>query len=308
MSQKPFSSLVFCTLASLVMGLAPASGAAVPLTSATVTRIENKASIGTVKNGQIVGERGAVVSDVIGSSSIFQTSSNGRAELEFANKSLIRLGPNSVFSFDSSSRTVSLEKGNMLFYLPPGQGGVKIKTASATAALTGTVVAVTQTGIAVLEGSFTLTYTVNGVTTKLTLTAGTAQNAATYNPATGAYVPSYMDPLNPTEVTADLANTATNLVSFAALPDNAEIQIAASTPTLADAVAAADLDLNQNKPGTNKTNLDAILDTVQPLSGFYSNTGTGSAGAGVTVTRVVDGKIAIFSEVNNLLTFVGFQQ
>jgi hypothetical protein len=57
-----------------------------------------------------------------------------------------------VFSFAAESRTLSLEKGAMLFYVPPGTGGGNIKTPSLTAAITGTVAKVSRDLIAVLSG------------------------------------------------------------------------------------------------------------------------------------------------------------
>jgi hypothetical protein len=63
------------------------------------------------------------------------------------------VGQDTVFSFDADSRTLSLEKGTMLFYVPPGSGGGTIKTPSLTAAITGTVAKVSKNLIAVLSGS-----------------------------------------------------------------------------------------------------------------------------------------------------------
>jgi hypothetical protein len=65
---------------------------------------------------------------------------------------MVRVGQDSVFSFDASSRTLSLEKGSMLFYVPPGSGGGQIKTPSLTAAITGTVAKVSKNLIAVMSG------------------------------------------------------------------------------------------------------------------------------------------------------------
>jgi len=66
----------------------------------------------------------------------------------------VRVGQNSIFSFDAESRTLSLEKGTMLFYIPPGNGG-QIKTPSITAAVTGTIAKVTPYMIAVISGQVT---------------------------------------------------------------------------------------------------------------------------------------------------------
>jgi hypothetical protein len=123
--------------------------AGVPFTSATVTRLENHVSLGNHAGGK---ERPAVLHDVVQADTYLFTQDQSRAELEFADHSIVRVGQNTVFSFDAASRTLSLEKGAMLFYVPPGSGGGHIKTPSLTAAITGTVGKVSENLIAILSG------------------------------------------------------------------------------------------------------------------------------------------------------------
>jgi hypothetical protein len=127
----------------------PWSYGALPFTSATVTRVENHVSIGDHTGGN---ERPAALHDVVQAETYLFTQDKSRAELEFPDHSIVRVGQNTVFSFDASSRTLSLEKGAMLFYVPPGSGGGNIKTPSLTAAITGTVGKVSENLIAVLSG------------------------------------------------------------------------------------------------------------------------------------------------------------
>ncbi len=120
-----------------------------PFTSATVTRLENQVTLGTHNGGK---ERPAALHDVVQAETYLFTQDKSRAELEFPDHSIVRVGQNTVFSFDAASRTLSLEKGAMLFYVPPGSGGGNIKTPSLTAAITGTVGKVSRDLIAVLSG------------------------------------------------------------------------------------------------------------------------------------------------------------
>jgi hypothetical protein len=131
-----------------LMGV-PAWGV-LPFTSAIVTRVENHVSIGSHAGGP---ERPAALHDVVEAETYIYTQDESRAELEFPDHSIVRVGQNTVFSFDADSRTLSLEKGAMLFYVPPGSGGGTIKTPSLTAAITGTVGKVSDHMIAVLSGS-----------------------------------------------------------------------------------------------------------------------------------------------------------
>lgn len=121
-----------------------------PFSSATVTRVENNVEIGSHAGG---AERPAALHDVIEAQTYLITQNESRAELEFPDHTVVRVGQDSVFSFDAQSRTLSLEKGAMLFYLPPGSGGGQIKTPSLTAAITGTVAKVSKNLIAVMSGS-----------------------------------------------------------------------------------------------------------------------------------------------------------
>jgi len=132
----------------LALAAAGAHGG-LPFSSATVTRIENHVTLGNHAGGN---ERPALLHDVIQAQTYIFTKDESRAELEFPDHSIVRVGQNTVFSFDAASRTLSLEKGAMLFYVPPGSGEGNIKTPSLTAAITGTVAKVSRDLIAVLSG------------------------------------------------------------------------------------------------------------------------------------------------------------
>ena len=218
-----------CWIAFLCAGLAAAAGAA-PFDTATVTRVENKATVTEIRGAQATGTHPATVSEVIRANHFLQTASDARAELEFLDKSLLRVGPNTVFSFDARTRTLSLEKGDMLFYLPPGRGGVKIKTAALTAALTGTVVLVSKAGIVALDGTVTLTYLENGEEKKTVIQAGTDHNAAKWeNGKLVTYKSTGTDSL--------WSTARKKLLTWAALPADAEKKIAQHSPWLKQAAA-----------------------------------------------------------------------
>jgi hypothetical protein len=129
--------------------------AATPYRQATVTRTQNKVNYGEVK-GDRSELRPAAVDDVIRSSNFLQTETDSRAELKYEDGSLVRVGQNTVFSFEAITRTLSLGKGSMIFYVPKGSGGANVKTSSLTAAITGTIGKVAGNYMAILEGSITL--------------------------------------------------------------------------------------------------------------------------------------------------------
>ena len=127
--------------------------AAVPYNQATVTRLQNKVTYG---EGPAAARRPARSGDVIRSDNYLLTETDSRAELKYEDGSIVRIGQNTVFTFEADTRTLTLEKGSLIFHIPRGSGGGTIRTASITAAITGTTGKVSETIIAILEGEVTL--------------------------------------------------------------------------------------------------------------------------------------------------------
>ena len=159
------TSAIRCLGIALAIAGVTAASFAAPFDSATVTRVENKVGVGEIVSGRASALRPAAVSETVKANHFVQTGGQSRAELQFKDTSLVRVGQNTVFSFEAKSRTLSLEKGDMLFYVAPGQGGGTIKTPAISAAITGTLCKVAPDMIAVLRGSITIT--VNGKKIKI---------------------------------------------------------------------------------------------------------------------------------------------
>ena len=81
--------------------------------------------------------RPASVNDAIGSGTAVRTGVDSRTELTFPDQSLARLGANSFFSFSEGGKELDLNGGAILMAVPKSSGEVKIRTAAATAAVTG---------------------------------------------------------------------------------------------------------------------------------------------------------------------------
>jgi hypothetical protein len=149
-----------CTGLSLAFtwGLAAAftvqiADAAEPYTRATVARLQNDVKFGaTVQRAT----RPARVADVIQADSYLLTETDSRAELRYDDGSIVRVGQNTVFTFEADTRTLSLERGSLVFSIPKGSGGGKIRTASITAAITGTIGKLSDNIIAILDGEVRL--------------------------------------------------------------------------------------------------------------------------------------------------------
>lgn len=259
---------------------------AVPFDSATVTRVENKVTVAEIQGNQATGRRPAEVQDVIRAHNILQTTSNARAEVQFKDKSLVRVGPSSVFSFDAKSRTLSLDKGEMLFYLVPGSGKATIKTAAVTAAITGTVVLVKDDELFVYEGTMTIT---DASGRKLTLTAGEGTNGVKLD-KNGNFVGDGLG------YHQDPKGLDSSLYKWAVLPNNAERKIAAANPGfLRSEIAGPD---SGDGGGGGGGGGFGVGGGVSPSFG-----GGGGAGAtDKTTTGVLaDGKIGLFDSLGRFL-------
>jgi hypothetical protein len=121
------------TLAAILLG---ASSQADPLKSAKITQAVNEVQL--FPEGS--SARTASIGDTVSGSTSVQTGRRSRAELTFSDNTVTRLGQNSVFSFRSGGRDVELSQGSILLQVPKSNGGATIRTATVTAAITGTTV------------------------------------------------------------------------------------------------------------------------------------------------------------------------
>jgi ferric-dicitrate binding protein FerR (iron transport regulator) len=80
----------------------------------------------------------AVPGDVITKDLALKTGGDSRAELEFPDLTITRVGANALFRFLAGTRQIILDGGTMLFHAPKGAGGGKVEAGAITAAVTGT--------------------------------------------------------------------------------------------------------------------------------------------------------------------------
>ena len=110
--------------------------AADTLRTANVTTAINEVQVypgSSAAHAAAIGEKVATPSSV-------QTGRQSRTELTFNDSTITRLGQNSVFSFREGGRNVELKQGSVLLQVPKNAGGATIRTATVTAAITGTTV------------------------------------------------------------------------------------------------------------------------------------------------------------------------
>ena len=100
--------LLACLLSVSLM----ASASAVPLRQASVTEAVNSVSYQSNANA---AQEPATTGTTIQPDNIVRTGIKSRAELQFNDHTVTRMGANSVFTFDAQAQKMSLEQGSMLF-------------------------------------------------------------------------------------------------------------------------------------------------------------------------------------------------
>src|SRR6478752_1864635 len=109
---------------------------AAAFTEAHVTRLENDVKL--LKEG--APPRTAAVGDAVSAVTSVATGPASRAELQFPDKSLTRVGANSRLTIRGEERTLDLDQGVVFLQVPKKMGGAKIRTGAVTAAVTGTTI------------------------------------------------------------------------------------------------------------------------------------------------------------------------
>lgn len=134
--------------------LSGASEAKVPFKTAKFSQVVNQVEI--VREGGNT-RKAAALNDLLNAPEGVRTGPKSRAELIFPDETVTRVGANTVMTFSSQEREVNLQQGTVIFHSPQGKGGGVIKTAAATAAVTGTTITCMTTSnggfkLMVLEG------------------------------------------------------------------------------------------------------------------------------------------------------------
>ena len=134
------------------LSVAPAYSAAIQ--NLTFTDVVKDVTVINVATKQ---ETPAKAGDVLVPPNVLKTGPDSRAELIAEDKTVTRVGANTIFSVEADSRDVNIAQGSVLFNSPKGKGGGRIKSAGATASVLGTtlIVGANQDGgfkVMLLEG------------------------------------------------------------------------------------------------------------------------------------------------------------
>jgi FecR protein len=128
----------------LILVLILFAGQLAPLTAETFERAEVVKAINLVS--LLPQATRAVPGDVVTGNTGVKTGNDSRAELQFPDLTITRVGANSLFRFITGTREMILDGGTMLFSAPAGTGGGKVQAGAITAAVTGTDFMISNVG------------------------------------------------------------------------------------------------------------------------------------------------------------------
>ena len=118
----------------ILCAILQAGAQAEPFKQAEVTKTVNMVSL----LPEMQSPRSASIGDVISGKTALTTAEASRAELQFPDLTITRVGSNALFRFLAGGRDMILDGGTMLFYSPKGAGGGEVEVGAITAAVTGT--------------------------------------------------------------------------------------------------------------------------------------------------------------------------
>src|SRR6476659_3208730 len=132
---SPRAAILIVSFLSVILGFAVSVPAA-QLKEAQVTQVVKDVKL--LPTG--AAARPATVNDEVRDGIAVRTGVESRSELKFTDRTLARLGANTLLSFSEGTRNLNLQDGAMLLRVPKGAGGARINSSAVTAAITGTTV------------------------------------------------------------------------------------------------------------------------------------------------------------------------
>ena len=152
----------------LGMGILGAVQAAQELKSGQFSFVKNQVehSAGSTKSL-------AKTKDSLEEKSVVDTGAASLTELEFTDTSVLRLGSNTQFSFQSKERLIKLDRGALAMHVPPGNGGVTVDGGGGvTGAVSGTTIMASKDS----QGNFAFVVLETKGTAKVVSGTGQAAN------------------------------------------------------------------------------------------------------------------------------------
>ena len=178
--KNPFAANLALALAAFVIGVTGATAA--DLSQAVV---KQKIHIVTLAPTLTATPQAAAEGTVVHDQNVVRTGTESRAELEFTDTTLARLGANSLFSFDAQARSLNCERGALLFSKPAKSGRIEVRSGAVTAGITGSTGFISSSSSAPHRKGKNTPAGPGGTTTVLGMLEGKLKGNASWNDASG---------------------------------------------------------------------------------------------------------------------------
>src|SRR5215831_5746933 len=260
MNIQPRSILVVAPAVLALAGwLLPNDVIALDFSQARVTQVVQDVKV--VPTG--AAARAATVNETVQQGAAVQTGTQSRSELTFQDKTITRLGENTIFTVGQGGRTVELGSGQFLLYVPKKAGGAKVKMGSVTAAITGTTVLghVYQSGVVeftVLEGSACIH--LDRYNQAIYVTAG---QRVTYDPALQK-LENPVDVNIQEQLSSPLITDFHQLPSYGLIQDEIAIQRGQANDALARALSAQGVTIGSASPEQFLAAFSSVIASSDP--------------------------------------------
>jgi hypothetical protein len=142
MNNQSMIRLAFLASVSVLSGISTAwSAEKKPLEAGAFSAVKN-----SVLQTDGAEKKPAQKDDKITEGNKVDTGAGSCTEMTFTDSSVLRMGQNSHFSFDSKERIIKLDQGTLLMHVPPGNGGVSIEGGGVVGAVSGSTVMASNDG------------------------------------------------------------------------------------------------------------------------------------------------------------------
>ena len=201
--------------------------------------------------------------EAVDEKSMVDTGAASFTQLDFSDASVLRLGANTQFSFQSKERIIKLEGGSMIMNVPPGNGGITVDGGGVTGAVSGTTVMASKDA----QGNFSFMVLEGSGTGKVTARDGTITEI---RPGQMATVAAAGGAANVVTVNLDAMRDTSPLFSEfeSGMPGNEKIQAVAD---LQAEDIQTDLGSLQGPAGVGLTGTSPALLALSTLTGLSVN-------------------------------------
>ena len=157
------------TLAAALFIALTRIGSAADLSQAVVRQ---KVNVVTLAPNLTAEARPASQGAIVRNENVVRTGTESRAELEFTDLTLARLGSNSIFSFDAQARAMTFTRGAVLFSKPTNSGAIQLRSGAITAAITGSTGFISNVPLGGIKASVRSPVSQRGTTTLVGMLEG----------------------------------------------------------------------------------------------------------------------------------------